>query len=201
MVGFIVDGTHIVDEVDSSEALAEVEEGLLHCVGDGLRLVLHCEVEILRVLPEFVEDDNGVLSAQFGLLLQFLHAGDDLSREPAGFEGLVLAGVEEHDDAIASDGLVLCDVVVHELLLNDDVARFEGVAEDGEAAACAHLFEFGSSEFGDGVADVSEGFVSLELGSEDGEVGEGFEADVFFDIGFVVDVFHIDFIADVGKQG
>ena len=75
------------------------------------------------------------------------------------------------------------------------------MTEDGEAAACAHFFEFGGSEFGDGVADVSEGFVSLELGSEHGEVGEGFEADVFLDVGLMADVFHIDFITDVGKQG
>lgn len=94
MVGLIVNGALVVDEVDCSEALAEVEEGLLHCVGDGLRLVLHSEVEVLRVFPEFVEDYNGVLSAEFGLLLEFLHAGDDLPRESSGFEGLVLAGVE-----------------------------------------------------------------------------------------------------------
>jgi hypothetical protein len=75
------------------------------------------------------------------------------------------------------------------------------VAEDGEAAARAHLFELSSSEFGDGVADVSEGFVSLELGSEDGEVGEGLKANVFFHVGLVVDVFYIDFIADIGKKG
>lgn len=75
------------------------------------------------------------------------------------------------------------------------------MAEDGEGAACAHLFELSSSEFGDGVADVSEGFVSLELGSEDGEVGEGLEANVLFHVRFVADVLHIDFIADVGKKG
>lgn len=75
------------------------------------------------------------------------------------------------------------------------------MAEDGEAAACAHFFEFGGSEFGDGVADVPESFVSLELWSENGEVGERFEADVFLDVGLMADVFHVDFIADVGEQG
>ena len=75
------------------------------------------------------------------------------------------------------------------------------MAEDGEAATCAHFFEFGGSEFGDGVADVPEGFVSLKLWSENGEVGERFEADVFLDVGLMADVFHIDFITDVGKQG
>lgn len=75
------------------------------------------------------------------------------------------------------------------------------MAEDGEAAACAHFFELCGSEFGDGVADVSEGFVPLELGSENGEVGKGFEADVFLDVGLMADVFHVDFVTDVGKEG
>ncbi len=75
------------------------------------------------------------------------------------------------------------------------------MAEDGEAAACAHFFEFDGSEFGDGIADVSEGFVSLELRSKHGEVGEGFEADVFLDVGLMADVFHVDFITDVGEKG
>ena len=75
------------------------------------------------------------------------------------------------------------------------------MAEDGEAATGAHFFELSGSEFDDGVADVPEGFVPLELGSEHGEVGEGFEADVFLDVGLMADVFHVDFIADVGKQG
>lgn len=95
VIGFVVDGAFVVDDVDCSEALTEVEEGLLHCVGDGLCLVLHCEVEVFGVVPELVEDDDRVLGAEFGLLLELLHAGDDLSREAAGFEGFVLSGVEQ----------------------------------------------------------------------------------------------------------
>ena len=74
------------------------------------------------------------------------------------------------------------------------------MAEDGEAATCANFFELGGSEFGDGIADVPEGFVPLELGSENGKIGEGFEADVFLDVGLMADVFHIDFITDVGEK-
>ncbi len=73
------------------------------------------------------------------------------------------------------------------------------MAEDGEAAAGAHFFELCGSELADGVADVSEGLVSLELGSKDGEVGESFEADVLFHVGLMLNVFDIDFIANVRK--
>lgn len=73
------------------------------------------------------------------------------------------------------------------------------MTEDGEAAACAHFFELSGSEFGDGVADVPESFVSFELGSEHGKVGKGFEADVFLDVWLMADVFHVNFIADIGK--
>ena len=73
------------------------------------------------------------------------------------------------------------------------------MAEDGEGAGGAHLLELGGSEFGDGVADVCEGFVSLELGSEDGKVGKGFETNVFLNVGLMADVFYVDFVADVRK--
>lgn len=95
VIGFIIDGAFVVDNVDCSESLTEVEEGFLHCVGDGLRLVLHCEVEVFGIVSELVEDYDGVLCAEFGLLLEFLHAGDDLSCETSGFEGLILAGVKQ----------------------------------------------------------------------------------------------------------
>ena len=75
------------------------------------------------------------------------------------------------------------------------------MAEDGEAATCANFFELSGSEFGDGVADVPEGFVSLELGSENGEVGERFEADVFLDVGLMADVIHVDFINHAASPG
>ena len=38
-------------------------------------------------------------------------------------------------------------------------------------------------------------------GAQARAVKEGFEADVFLDVGLMADVFHVDFIADVGKQG
>ena len=102
VVGFIVDGALVLDDIDCSEALTKVEEGLLHCVGDGLRLVLHCEIEVLGVVPELVEDDDRVFGAELGLLLEFLHAGDDLPCEPAGLEGLVLSGVEKDAELVGN---------------------------------------------------------------------------------------------------
>ncbi len=95
MVRLIVNSAFVVNEINCSETLTEVEVGFLDGVRDGFRLVLHCEVEVLRVLAELVEDDDRVVSAQLGLLLELLHSGDDLPCEPAGFEGLVLARVEQ----------------------------------------------------------------------------------------------------------
>ena len=74
------------------------------------------------------------------------------------------------------------------------------MAEDGESASCTNFLELCSSELGDGISNVSEGLVSLELGSKDGEIGKGLEADVLLDIGLVADVLNIDFIADVRKE-
>ncbi len=98
MIWFVIDGAFVVDDVDCSEALTEVEEGLLHCVSDCLRLVLHCEVEILGVFSELVEDYNGVFDAKFGLLLELLNTSDDLSCEAASLKGLVLSGVEQNSE-------------------------------------------------------------------------------------------------------
>ena len=74
------------------------------------------------------------------------------------------------------------------------------MAKDSEVASCTNFFELSSSELGDGISNVSEGLVSLELGSEDGEIGKGLEADVLLNIGLVADVLNIDFIADIRKE-
>ncbi len=75
------------------------------------------------------------------------------------------------------------------------------MTEDGEAARSAHFFELSGSELADGVANISEGFVSLELGSKHRQVGKGFKAHVFLDVWLVTDVFDVDFITDVRQEG
>lgn len=74
------------------------------------------------------------------------------------------------------------------------------MTEDGESASCTYFFELSGSELGDGISNISEGLISLELGSEDREVGKCLEADILLDIGLVADVFNVDFIADVRKE-
>jgi hypothetical protein len=129
VIFFFVDGSFVVNEVSESQIIICGKEGSFDCSCNGLTLVFYSEAQVFGIGSKAIENENGVFSAQFCSFLQLLNTGNDLSREPSHFQLFALPCVKQNaiimvelHNAVAADGFVLSDVVVHELFLNHQIA-------------------------------------------------------------------------------
>lgn len=72
-----------------------MQQWLFDSMCDVFSLFIDCQIQILSVGSEFVENDDGVISVEMGLLLQLLNTSDDFSSVSADFKLFVLSDVQK----------------------------------------------------------------------------------------------------------